>query len=225
MKNLNSLAFVIIIFFLGSISSQNNCKVLKKDIIGEYKGGCKKGLANGHGVAKGENMYEGKFKSGLPHGVGTMVYSDGKIYIGSWKKGMKNGEGKLTFIYDGHDSIQNGVWKNDKYKGIKKKKSYKIITSQSVPRYNIRKISDNTNRVTIRVKNNGSSFKTPENISGSSGNILSYQYDKAFENIVDYPFRCEMRYTMPNKFNSIRFDVIFIFEILQPGDWLVEIYH
>ena len=39
---------------LGSsfVWAQNQCEVLEKDIVGEYEGGCKKGLANGKSKAR-----------------------------------------------------------------------------------------------------------------------------------------------------------------------------
>ncbi|MFK5880476.1 MAG: hypothetical protein QM478_13390 [Flavobacteriaceae bacterium] len=216
---------ILIVMFSGTMNSQNNCKVIEKDLIGEYEGDCKKGLAHGYGIAKGENMYEGEFRNGLPHGEGTMVYSTGEVYSGNWKKGIKHGNGELSFNYYGNDSIQKGIWKNGKYHGIKKKKRYKIETKQSVQRYTIRKLNGTSNRVTINIKNDGSTYKMPNNIFGSSGNIVKYQNSKAFENIVEFPFRCEMRYVMPGKLGGSRYDVVFIFQILEPGDWLVTIYH
>jgi len=43
-------------------SPQQKCNVLRKDISGEYIGECKKELAHGLGLAKGENTYEGDYQ-------------------------------------------------------------------------------------------------------------------------------------------------------------------
>ena len=68
-----------------SYSQVGDCKVLKPEIAGIYSGDCKKGLANGKGIAEGIDKYEGKFKDGLPHGNGTYQYANGEIYQGDFK--------------------------------------------------------------------------------------------------------------------------------------------
>ena len=42
-----------------SVCAQETCKVLKPEISGSYLGDCKKGLANGKGIARGTDGYEG----------------------------------------------------------------------------------------------------------------------------------------------------------------------
>ena len=208
-----------------STSAQEKCKVLKADIAGEYSGDCKKGLANGQGISKGENTYEGKFKKGLPNGKGTMIYADGGKYEGQWKNGVRNGEGKYVFQVDGKETIKDGIWKKGKYVGKKKVKGYKIIKKQSVSRYTIRRMGDKFNRVTIKVKNNGQALSNLTNITGSMGNKVEYQGYTVFENINFFPFSCEMRYSVPSKLGTIYVPVEFFFEIIEPGDWIVEIQH
>ena len=41
-------------------------------------------LANG-------NTYAGEYRKGVPHGEGTLTYSDGSAYIGDFTKGIKHG--------------------------------------------------------------------------------------------------------------------------------------
>ena len=182
-------------------------------------------MASGSGISIGENKYEGEFRNGLPHGKGTIFYAEGATYIGEWKKGLRQGEGKYTFKVDGKELIKEGIWKKDKFIGEKNKKQYKIIRNVAVPRYTFRKIGDEFNRVSIRLKHNGVTVPTPQNITGSSGNITNYQGDFSFENIIYFPFTCEMLYSMPSKLYTSRHRVEFVFEILEPGDWLVEIQH
>ncbi len=207
------------------VIAQQECKVLKKDIAGSYSGKCKNGLANGNGISIGENKYEGKFKNGLPHGTGTIIYANGGRYTGAWKKGLRQGEGKYSFNIEGKESIKKGIWKKDKYIGPKKIKQYEIIRQLAVPRYKIRKVGDKFNRVTIKIKHNNITVPTPQNISGSSGNLTNYQGNTSFENIAYFPFTCEMIYTMPSKLYSSRHQVEFSFKIIEPGDWQVEIQH
>jgi len=205
--------------------AQEKCEVLKKDISGIYSGECKDGLANGNGISEGENNYEGEFRKGLPHGQGTLVYANGAMYIGNWKKGFRHGVGKYIVSLKDGESIKDGIWKKDKFIGPKKIKQYEIIRNVAVPRYTFRKVGTKFNRVTIKVTHNGITKPTPQNISGSSGNITNYQGSTSFENIMYFPWTCEMLYTMPSKLYTSSHKVEFSFKIIEPGDWLVEIQH
>lgn len=226
MKIIQQTLLLLVFFTSLTITGQQQCKVLKADIASEYSGGCKNGLAHGEGIAKGENIYEGNFKKGLPNGVGTMVYTDGSIYIGSWKNGVKQGKGKYSYMLDAKDSIQEGIWKKGKFVGKKEVKKYKVIKKDGVPRYVIRKVGNEFNRVTIRVKNSGTIHNiSANNITGTSGNTFNYQGYVGFENINTFPFTCEMRYRMTTKLGTTSFLVEFVFKLNEPGDWLVEIYH
>lgn len=207
------------------VFAQQECEVLKKDIAGTYTGECKNGLANGNGISEGENKYEGHFKDGLPHGSGTIFYANGGSYTGDWKKGLRQGEGKFSFISEGKESFKEGIWKKDKFIGEKKIRQYEILRNVAVPRYTFRYVGDKFNRVTIKVKHNGITVRTPQNITGSSGNFMNYQGNTSFENITYFPFTCEMIYMMPSKLYSSSHNVEFSFKINQPGDWLVELQH
>jgi len=226
---MRKIRLIILVAMIGgltiSTSAQEKCKVLKADIAGEYTGKCKKGLANGQGLSKGENIYNGVFKKGLPNGQGTMAYADGGKYEGRWKNGLKNGEGKYVFKLNGKDTIQDGIWKDDKFIGKKPAKTYKIVRQQSVSRYSIKKMGGNFDRVTVKVSNNGQALSNIRNITGSMGNRVDYQGYTVFENISVFPFTCEMRYSVPSKLNTVMIPVEFFFEIFERGDWLVEIQH
>ena len=125
---MNYLKFTLPILLMCSISTlplllfgQENCKVLNPAISGNYEGKCKNGLASGKGVAIGLDRYEGQFSKGLADGDGTYTWSTGEIYVGEWKAGLRNGTGAYTMYVNGKDSIQSGVWENDKYLGTKPK--------------------------------------------------------------------------------------------------------
>jgi len=158
-----------------------------------------------------------------------MTYSDGSKYVGKWKKGVRNGEGKLILKSNGKDSIVHGIWKDGNYFGKIKLKQYEVIRKSAVPRYRIKKVGDTYNRVTIEVKNNNSTFSmTTSNLFGSNGNLTFNQGDAIFEDINVFPFTCEMRYVMVSKTGwagSSPYDVEFIFKIFEKGDWLVVINH
>ncbi len=58
-------------------------------------------------------FYDGFYKSGYYHGIGTMTYPDGAIYSGEWKAGNYDGFGTLT----APDLIRStGIWTEGKMK-------------------------------------------------------------------------------------------------------------
>jgi hypothetical protein len=121
------LLFVLILLISGTGYAQNDCEVKLEAISGTYEGGCKKGLAEGVGTAKGEDTYAGDFKKGLPHGTGTYTWANGDVYVGEFKKGLKEGEGKLTVdLGGGQKKEQTGFWSKDRYIG-QSKNPYEII--------------------------------------------------------------------------------------------------
>ena len=109
-----TLFFCTAFFIINNISyGQDNCRVLDKRFDEVFTGKCKKGLAHGVGTAKGPNLYEGKFKEGVPNGYGEFTSNDGFQYLGSWKEGKYHGEGK----YISDEGTFEGTFKNDKPNG------------------------------------------------------------------------------------------------------------
>lgn len=64
--------------------AQSPCRVLAQELEGTYQGGCKDGLAEGYGEAKGTAHYRGAFRAGRRHGAGTYVGPTGDTYSGPW---------------------------------------------------------------------------------------------------------------------------------------------
>ena len=125
------LTFLLILFVSGAGFAQSDCEVKLEAISGTYEGGCKKGMAEGKGTAKGEDTYVGDFKKGLPHGTGTYTWANGDVYVGEFKKGLKEGEGKLTVdLGEGQKREQTGFWLKDRYVGLTKD-PYEIINQTS----------------------------------------------------------------------------------------------
>eukprot|EP01117_Protostelium_nocturnum_P014190 TRINITY_DN5374_c0_g1_i3.p1 TRINITY_DN5374_c0_g1~~TRINITY_DN5374_c0_g1_i3.p1 ORF type:complete len:305 (+),score=44.12 TRINITY_DN5374_c0_g1_i3:89-1003(+) len=60
-----------------------------------------------------EGCYEGDVLKGRRHGYGKFSSTDGRVYVGHWKKGAKEGCGTLTHIQPSGKSTYSGEWKND----------------------------------------------------------------------------------------------------------------
>ncbi|MEZ5000926.1 MAG: hypothetical protein R2727_09975, partial [Bacteroidales bacterium] len=104
------ISIILALVMYGSSSSQETCKVLMKELEGQYNGECKKGVANGYGAAKGTDTYIGDFRKGYPHGFGVYTYENGSVYIGSLKKGARDGYGLLNDFSSGAKIMYYGLW-------------------------------------------------------------------------------------------------------------------
>lgn len=65
----------------------------------EFTGLYKNGKFHGEGILENKRLsykYEGDFKAGIKEGSGTERYKNGTIYVGEFKRNMRNGKGKLT---------------------------------------------------------------------------------------------------------------------------------
>jgi len=216
----------LVAFFISSallLYSQETCKVLKPGITDTYEGKCKNGLAHGKGIATGTDHYEGQFVKGQPHGTGKYTWANGDTYNGEWAYGERNGVGKYIMKLNGRDSIQDGVWQDDDYKGPKPK-SPNVTYKSGVDRYTFQKNNTTKNRVLIDFTQNGIRNKRMTNLlmsttSGSEtkvGESIGYDF-------VTFPVSIKIKYTSPNKLQTISYTVEFEFEIFEPGDWKVEL--
>jgi len=223
MKNFVASIFLFFLFsnpFL--LFSQQKCKVLLPAISESYAGKCKKGLANGKGTAIGIDTYEGRFSKGYPNGIGTYTWASGEEYIGEWNFGVRHGEGIYRFMYQGKDSIQAGIWKDDKYMGPKPPPP-SIYQSRNVQQYSFIKLGDK-NKFSIEIYMNAAINSTIENLRiissvGSYRNLgktIVYDY-------IEYPATFKITYITWNKLHAKQLDVVFEFEIYEPGDWMLRI--
>lgn len=211
------------------IFSQKECKVLLPAISKSYDGKCKKGLAHGKGMATGIDTYTGRFHKGLPDGNGTYTWSSGAEYTGEWKSGKREGTGIYKFKYNGKDSIQEGIWKNDNFEGPMLPPP-RILESQNVEQYRIQKIGDNEesigveNKVTVELYMNGIINSSVENLSVVSSTGLSYNRGDAivYNNIV-FPVTVKVTYLTWNKVHTYQYNVVFEVEIYEPGSWLIRL--
>lgn len=221
---INSLKKFCLIFFIiitnCALGQKTGCKVMMSSIDGTYSGACKNGLANGIGIAQGIDHYEGQFRNGLPQGKGTYTWANGSFYQGQWVKGLKEGIGKMVYRTAAGDSIVTGYWKNDSYTGKGVSSSYIITSNRGVVRSGFRKITDSGNDVVIKIYL-GSQLNT--NIEGfsmayDSGNEFQLGPSTGIQNI-QFPLTVKITYRTWNQFHSAQSDVIFEFELLEPGKW------
>lgn len=215
------ILFILIPFLL---IGQESCKVMVPEIAEQYLGKCKKGLANGKGLAIGVDRYEGSFKKGYPDGKGTYTWSTGAVYTGDWVGGKRNGVGSYSYSEDGKLSVQQGIWEDDKYIGPEPEKP-KIITSTSIERYSFQRQGDG-NQVTINFYLSGNSNIDLENFSAvsNSGTRFESPGKVGFEGIV-FPFICKLSYSSWNKTRTSRVMTRFEFEIKDSGRWTLNLYN
>ncbi len=214
------IALVVLIFGSYTYGQQSNCRVLLPSISGSYSGDCKKGLANGKGTANGIDSYEGHFFKGLPEGKGTYKWANGSYYTGSWKAGMREGQGK----YVAGDSVVSGFWKADKFLGEKPKPAYKVTLNRNIARYSVVKTVESGNGVQIKVLLGGTENTEIEDFSlaFSSGSEFRNYGTYGIEN-TSVPLDVTVRYRSWNQLHSTQYDVVFEFVIYDPGTWKVTL--
>ncbi|GAB4174061.1 MAG: hypothetical protein Fur0039_15870 [Rhodocyclaceae bacterium] len=89
--------------------AQPACRVLDPELQGAYSGGCRDGLAEGHGLAEGSARYEGGFRAGMKHGRGVKQWPNGDRYEGEFFEDRRHGRG----IY----AWGRGRWAGERYEG------------------------------------------------------------------------------------------------------------
>jgi hypothetical protein len=229
------LGFLMIASVFTEAYSQNNCKVLKPGIDSTYTGGCKKGLAEGQGVATGSDQYTGEFRKGLPHGKGTYIWNTGEKYEGEWKKGLREGTGTYTIRHDGRDSVVTGIWESDKYIGEKSVPPYIIKYRNGIIRVSCMRTGDQPLRVSYKFTRGGSTSTHTSPLSdlllqGSSGNESRAGNNFGFESVT-FPFEGKVKFTAPTALSqqgskeavTLNYELNFV--INQPGAWTVTIFY
>jgi hypothetical protein len=219
------LCIIFISLFRYDLYSQTDCTVLKQGIEVSYTGQCKKGLADGEGIAIGVDHYKGSFKKGLPDGKGTYTWLTGETYAGEWKKGLRDGNGQYSWKYMGRDTAISGLWRDDKFIGEKDIAPYVIEYRNNIGRVSIVKIDDRPN-ISYKFSRNGG---VVDNISGlflqgSSGNESQGVTFTGFER-VSFPFSGKIEFEAPNSFNSVSMACEVRFTINQPGYWVVTVFY
>mgnify|MGYP001037214493 CR=1 FL=1 len=206
-----------------SQTNHNECKVLKETISDFYKGGCKKGLAHGSGVAKGTDSYEGKFKKGLPHGYGKYVYKNGDYYQGRWKNGLRHGTG-IQYVAAKSEKI-NGIWKDGTFIKEIIEPDYKVLQKRGVEDVKIvENIGGEKGSIEIYFKRDGNTRRLFNRLtlSGNSGNIQKSFVQTGFFGVW-FPFEGSVDFEVPNRTETVVFQCFVEFKINKEGAWKVII--
>ena len=230
MNKLITLIILLLTPFLLLSQNKQTCKVLVPDLQGEYRGECKKGLADGNGSALGKHIYEGEFKRGYPHGEGKYIWAGDDYFVGNFRKGKRDGYGKHYMLVNGKSSYIEGYWKNDEYIGKEKKvQNYSTGRKTGVDRvsYIYKGAGDGTNEIMIKFRRGGSGSRstiTGLSTTASSGELVDQGEKYGFQN-VSYPFTASMSFNAPNKMNTMIILATLNFEIRKEGSWVVIIYY
>ncbi|MGM0587852.1 MAG: hypothetical protein ACQETE_05535 [Bacteroidota bacterium] len=192
---------------------------------GEYQGTCKDGLAHGEGIVKaGSVTYEGDFAEGYPHGEGTMTWNNGTTYKGEFSYGKYYGFG----VYKSDEETKKGFWQDDELIVATEDDSpYDVIRNRRIKRYRIRKLNNAENTVDIRFKRGGSSiYSSIRNmqLQQSSGQQRN-DNDKIRIADISLPFEGQLKYNPPNPNGMSTIESEFVFEIIAPGHWEIELMH
>jgi hypothetical protein len=214
---------ILVVFFLllpvFAMAQTTGCQVLIPALAGSYTGECRKGLANGEGIATGLDKYEGHFFKGKPDGKGIYTWADGSYFDGEWKNGLKEGQGKLVK----GDSVITGFWKADVYKGKKQQPVYRVVTSRNVGRYTVTKSAEPGNGIRVKLLLGGRENSEVEP-------SLTYSSGMQFRNVGIYgvegssvPLDVSIDYTTPNQLHTTTYSVLFEIIINDPGVWVITL--
>ena len=104
---LSACAMLFVLAF--SSEAQSSCRVHDPELQSSYEGGCKDGLAEGYGEARGTAHYRGEFKAGRKHGKGVKTWPNGDRYEGEFFEDHRHGVGSYTW--------GRGPWAGERYEG------------------------------------------------------------------------------------------------------------
>ncbi len=226
-------AFLIVTF---TGHAQYDCKVLVKELQGQYNGDCKKGLAHGEGRAKGEDEYVGSFKKGYPQGYGVYTYNNGSNYIGNFTQGKKDGYGLFNILSEKGDLIQEyGLWLADSlivpndpkalYK-VKQRRGVRLIDPELNRDVSLK------NEIWINFQTNGVPDKSVvlTNTEISSGHELDTQDRSlntlvAFSEITEFPVTFKLEYQIRKTSHFEMTDCVVEVVLFTSGRWDIDLNH
>jgi hypothetical protein len=231
-KLITSILSVIILSSLAF--AQNECKVLVPELQGQYKGECKKGLADGEGSAQGEEKYVGNFKKGLPHGFGVYFYKNGSNYVGSFKKGVRDGYGLLNDMSSGGKVMHYGLWVAGKLaipndaRGLYRVHNYRG-PNMIIPE--VKMGNHLANQIFIEFTEQGVPTKTATIVDYkiSSGEYVenidrTLNREIQFDNVTEFPVTLYLKYVY-KRIDWRNQDCEFEVTLFTPGIWTIKLEH
>jgi hypothetical protein len=114
---------------------------------------------------------------------------------------------------------------NDEYKGMRESNAIRVILKRNVTRYTTIRRGDG-NQVMIKILMGGIPNPGIQDLMfvGSSGSEVRYSDFTGYD-FIEFPFHGKITYSTWNKLQTIRYDVVFEFEITQPGLWELSLHH
>ena len=229
MKRILFLSMLLCSLFLSGICQNTKGPILKKELVGKYEGELKKGLANGKGMASGQDTYKGDFKDGLPDGAGVYTDSLGNVFKGTFKFGLRDGKGEFIPISSSNDKALTGYWMNDKYIGTERKDPYEILNTVGTvtPRIYTQGPGD---VITINVVDPVDNANIAANIQliGRGSPRTDSSYNRYFFDDVQFPVEFYITYTTRTKMGGISgnqavADNSIRLRINKPGKWSITL--
>lgn len=95
---------------MAALGQATNCRLFDPELQGAYAGGCRGGLAEGVGEARGTAHYKGGLRAGRKHGSGVKSWVSGDRYDGEFVDDRKEGVG--TYIWG-----RGSPWYGERYSG------------------------------------------------------------------------------------------------------------
>jgi hypothetical protein len=133
---------------IGILLPGDSCTVLQTGINQRYQGDCRNGKAQGVGKAWGDDYYEGEFKAGYANGTGKYIWKNGDKYEGMFVMGKREGRGRMQYN-NATDSVRDGFWKNDDFRGAWEKPWILYSKSLHVTSASVKKLSGATKQVDL----------------------------------------------------------------------------
>ena len=216
--------FSLISYF--SYGQDSGCIVLLEELQGKYEGECKKGKAHGIGRAEGQDIYEGSFKKGWPDGEGTYTWRNGRQYVGEFNRGKMDGKGILNDIVQGKERILEGYWRQNEYIGEENLPIYQITDRQSIENVKLSRLNVDGSTISIRMVRDGSLNNSVSDVfvSNDSGSMREINGEIYIDD-AKFPIEIMVKFSAPNRLNTVRLNCRTTFTINIPGDWNVRLDH
>jgi hypothetical protein len=220
---MKTIVVILTLLLPVTLSAQTGCKVLFADLDSVYEGKCKNGLAHGAGKAWGKFFYEGRFSAGYPDGQGRAEYPDGNVYVGNWKKGLRDGKGTLYLKSGGKTVEKTWIWQDGVMIREVVPPAYRVITQRNIGRLRVYKQGEGNYVWFYPISEGGVSTDFMDmQMTGSSGSEVIFKPKLGYQD-VRFPFKGSIRYKAWNKMRTAEYEILLELEITEPGVWIVEV--